>query len=82
MLLIQRPEPNEYGGGIRPETTLRTHGLFLMKKVRNVTVVNKSANSNTRIPSLTHAKTFVRLHEIGTMLKQGQRYCLAMLFLE
>lgn len=48
-----------------------------MNKVRNVTVVNTSANSNSRFPSFIHAKTFVRLHEIWTMLKQGQGYYLA-----
>lgn len=75
-------EPREYGGGIRLETTLWTHELFLMNKVRNVTVVNTSANSTSRFPSFTHTKTFVGLLEMWTMLKQGQGYYLAMLLLE
>lgn len=56
MLLTQRPEPSEYGGSIRLETTLWTQGLFLMKKVRNVTAVNTSANSNSKILSLQGVK--------------------------
>lgn len=45
-------------------------------------LINQPIQTPGFIPSLTHAKTFIRLHEIGTMLKQGQGYCLAVLLLE
>lgn len=52
-LRVQSPTPDEYCGGIRPETKVQAHELFLMHQMRTDILVNRAANSNSRIPSAT-----------------------------
>lgn len=67
--------------GQKPQCALMDYSSWIRWGMSQL-LINQPIQTPGFIPSLTHAKTFIRLHEIGTTLKQGQGYCLAVLLLE
>lgn len=67
--------------GQKPQCALMDYSSWIRWGMSQL-LINQPIQTPGFIPSLTHAKTFIRLHEIGTVLKQGQGYCLAVLLLE